>query len=202
MSRSASGGASHDGGDHHGDRIERSSNLLGALALAISDRMSDAVAAAAGHSLTAATALSALHHFLDAPSIDRLRQVLGLTSSGTVRLVDRLEAAGYVARGAGSDGRSTAIMLTPAGRAVADRVSAARAQVLDDALSHLSEDERATFEAVTGKVLTGLMRERGAVRWTCRLCDTDACRGAPGQCPIAAEARRRYGVDLRARSAR
>lgn len=183
------------GGDR--DRIERGSNLLGALALAISDRMSDAVAGAAGHSLTAATALSALHHFLDAPSIDRLRQVLGLTSSGTVRLVDRLEVAGYVTRGAGSDGRSTAITLTSQGRAVADQVSAARTRVLDDALSRLSDDERETFEAVTAKVLAGLMREPGAVRWTCRLCDTGACRSEPGECPIAAEARRRYGVDLR-----
>lgn len=184
------------------DRIERGSNLLGALALAICDRMADAVADAAGHSLTAATALSALHHFLDAPSIDRLRQVLGLTSSGTVRLIDRLEAAGYVTRGPGGDRRSTAITLTSQGRVVAERVTAARTEVLDDALSQLSADERETFEAVTAKVLTGLMRERGAVRWTCRLCDTGACRSEPGECPIAAEARRRYGVDLRARSER
>ena len=193
-------GPVQDDGD--ADRIERSSNLLGALTLAISDRMSDAVAGAAGHSLTAATALSALHHFLDAPSIDRLRQVLGLTSSGTVRLIDRLETAGHVRRGAGSDGRSTAITLTAQGRAVAERVSAARRQVLDDAMSELSADEREAFEAVTAKVLTGLMRAPGAVRWTCRLCDTGACRSEPGECPIAAEARRRHGVDLRGSSSR
>ena len=57
------------------DRVvfERSANLLGALSLALSDRMSHAVAAAAGQSQTAAAALSALHHFLDAPSVDLLR---------------------------------------------------------------------------------------------------------------------------------
>ena len=185
-------------GDHARDDLERSANVLGALAIAIGDRMADAVAEAAGHALTAATALSALHHFLDAPSIDRLRQVLGLTSSGTVRLVDRLEQDGYVTRGAGADRRSRAVTLTARGREVAQRVSAARARVLDDALERLTDDERARFGELTGKVLGGLMREPGAVRWTCRLCDVATCRSEPGECPFAAEVRRRYGVDLRA----
>ena len=177
--------------------FDRGANVLGALALAVSDRMSDAVAAAAGQSQTAAATLSALHHFLDAPSVDRLRQVLGLTSSGTVRLLDRLEAAGYVTRGAGRDGRSTAVTLTVAGREAAERVARARAQLLSDTLSSLSDEEHATFEALVSKVLVGMMREPGAVRWICRLCDTGLCRGAPGSCPFAAAARRRYGVELR-----
>jgi DNA-binding MarR family transcriptional regulator len=174
--------------------FERGDNLLGALALAVTDRMSDAVTAAADQSVTSATALSALHHFLDAPSVDLLRQVLGLTSSGTVRLLDRLEAAGYVTRGAGRDARSTAITLTAAGREAAERVSAARAHLLEEALAVLSDDERATFEAIASKLLVGMMREPGAVRWTCRLCDTGTCRATPGDCPIRIEARRRYGV--------
>jgi DNA-binding MarR family transcriptional regulator len=179
------------------DRVvfERSANLLGALSLAVNDRTSDAVAAAVGQSQTAAAALSALHHFLDAPSVDLLRQVLGLTSSGTVRLLDRLQAARYVTRGAGRDGRSTAVGLTAAGREAAERVSAARAQLLEEVLSPLSDDERDVFEALVSKILVGLMREPGAVRWTCRLCDTGACRSEPGDCPFRIEARRRYGAD-------
>jgi DNA-binding MarR family transcriptional regulator len=174
--------------------FERGANLLGALSLAVSDRMSEAVAAAAGQSQTAAAALSALYHFLDAPSVDLLRQVLGLTSSGTVRLLDRLQASGYVTRGAGRDGRSTAVMLTPAGREAAERVSAARARLLEVTLAPLSDAERATFEALVSKLLVGMMREPGAVRWTCRLCDTGTCRAEPGDCPFRIEARRRYGV--------
>ena len=65
----------------------------------IADRAADAVAEATGRSESAAAALSALLHFLDRPSVELLRQVLGLTPSGTVRLVDRLEQAGYVRRG-------------------------------------------------------------------------------------------------------
>lgn len=174
--------------------FDRGANLLGALSLAVSDRMADAVAGAAGQSLTAATALSALHHFLDAPSVDRLRQVLGLTSSGTVRLLDRLEAAGHITRGSGADGRTTTVSLTRSGRQVAEQVSRARARLLADMLSALSPDERATFEAVVSKVLVGLMRAPGAVRWTCRLCDTGTCRAEPGNCPFVIEARRRYNL--------
>ena len=178
------------GQDRHG--LDRAANLLGALALAISDRATDAVSAAAGRSDSAAAALSALLHFLDRPTIDRLRQVLGLTSSGTVRLVDRLEESGYVHRVPGEDGRSTAVVLTEAGVVAAEQVSVARTAVLLRSLSVLSDTERATFEHLVGKVLTGMIRGPGATRWTCRLCDIGVCRGAPGGCPVGNAARQRY----------
>ena len=111
-----------------GARLERDANVLGALSLALADRMSDEVSAAAGgQSQTAAAALCALAQFLDGCTIDRLRTVLGMTSSGTVRLVDRLEGAGLLRRGRGEDARSRSLTLTPAGRRAAQRVSAARA---------------------------------------------------------------------------
>jgi DNA-binding MarR family transcriptional regulator len=171
---------------------DRCANLLGALALVVTDRTTDGMADLAGQSGTAATALSALHHFLDRPSVDLLRQVLGLTSSGTVRLVDRLAAAGYVRRQAGSDGRATLVELTPAGRRAAQRISEARGAVLTEALSTLSPPERETFEALTARVLAGLIRGPGAVRWMCRLCDTTACGREHGDCPVANAVRDRF----------
>ncbi len=173
--------------------FDRAANLLGALSLGISDRAADAVADAAGRSDSAGAALSALLHFLDRPSIDLLRQVLGLTSSGTVRLVDRLAASGYVERLPGSDGRTTAIGLTSAGREAAIRVSAARAQVLQNAMTSLSADERSMLEQLIGKLLVEMMRAPGATRWGCRLCDVGLCRGTPGGCPVGNAARERYG---------
>ena len=172
--------------------VDRAANVLGALALVLADQTADAVADAAGRSESAAAALSALWHFLDRPTIDLLRQVLGLTSSGTVRLVDRLEESGYVCREAGPDGRSTAIVLTDAGREAAARVSAARTAVLGRALAVLSEPERAALEELTGKVLVGMMRGPGATRWICRLCEIAVCRGAKGGCPVGNAARERY----------
>ena len=172
--------------------IDQTANLLGALSLMIADRMADAMADAGGRSESAAAALSALLHFLDGPSVDLLRQVLGLTSSGTVRLVDRMAESGYVERGPGSDGRSTSVTLTQAGQAAAHRVAAARAEVLESALAGLSRDDRDALRRILGTMLVGLMRGPGAVRWMCRLCDTGACRGAEGGCPVGNVARERY----------
>lgn len=174
--------------------LDRTGNLLGALALVVADRMSDAIGAAARQSETGATALSALLHFLDNPSIDRLRQVLGLTSSGTVRLVDRLVEAGYVQRGPGGDGRSRTVTLTAAGREAAEAVAQARAEVLEGALAVLSPDQRTVLDDLAGTMLAGMIREPGATRWTCRLCDTDACGRYEGGCPVANEAQARYGA--------
>ncbi|HEX6311144.1 MAG TPA: MarR family winged helix-turn-helix transcriptional regulator [Acidimicrobiia bacterium] len=163
-------------------------NLLGALCLAIDDRMRDALTDAAGQAASAGVALSALHHFLGSPTIELLRQVLGLTHSGTVRLVDRLEAVGYVRRGPAPDGRATTVSLTAAGRRAATRVTAGRRAVLRDALGALSPTERRRFGELAGRVLAGMVRPAGATRWMCRLCDTAACGRAQGRCPVATAA--------------
>jgi DNA-binding MarR family transcriptional regulator len=168
-------------------------NLLGALSLRINDEMQQAVAAASGQGDNTAIALSALHHCLEGPSIDYLRQVLGLTSSGTVRLVDRLVAAGYVRRGTGEDGRTTIVALTASGRRAAIRVTDSRRGVLSVALGALSDREREQFGRLAGKVLGGLIRGPGATKWTCRLCDTTACGRDEGRCPVATAAGWRPG---------
>jgi DNA-binding MarR family transcriptional regulator len=172
--------------------LDRVGNLLGALSLAVSDRTSDAVGGAVGQSESAAVALSALYHFLDEPSVDKLGSVLGLTASGTVRLVDRLEAAGYVERGPGRDGRSVSLRLTAAGRRAAKRVSAARAGLLTNVLSGLDPAAREALEETLSRVLPSLIRGPGATRWMCRLCDMTACGRDEGRCPVANAARERF----------
>jgi DNA-binding MarR family transcriptional regulator len=178
----------------HGSELDGPANVFGALALVVADQMADVTAAAAGRSDSAPAALAALYHFLDRPSVDRLRQVLGLTSSGTVRLLDRLAESGLIERTPGADARSTAVVLTAAGRQAAAQVCDARAALLDRALAVLSPAERAEYDALSAKVLVGMMRGPGAVRWMCRLCDTGICRGAPGGCPVGNAAQERYGA--------
>ncbi len=175
----------------HAD-LDRSVNVFGALALVVADQIADATADAAGRADSAPAALAALLHFLDRPSVDLLRQVLGLTSSGTVRLLDRLAEAGYIERQEGTDRRSTAVVLTDAGRATAEEVCRARADVLDRVTAALSPAERADLDNLVGKMLLGMMRGPGAVRWICRLCDTGICRGSPGGCPVGNAARELY----------
>jgi DNA-binding MarR family transcriptional regulator len=170
----------------------QAANLLGAISLAVTDRMGDAVTRRAG-SVSDATALSALHHFLVAPSIDLLAQTLGLSSSGTVRLVDRLVTAGLVRRRPDGDARTTVVALTASGRRRAREITRARHEVLESALAALPADDRRRFGELAGRVLAGMIRPPGATRWTCRLCDTTACGRPEGQCPVAGEAERRYG---------
>jgi DNA-binding MarR family transcriptional regulator len=165
--------------------LDHTGNLLGALALVITDTTGDVIGESSGRSSSDAAALSAMEQFLHQPSVDLLRQVLGLTPSGTVRLVDRLEAAGLVRRGPGADGRSTSISLTTAGHRAARKVAAARAEVLDASLRVLSDSEREQLDALLGKVLAGRIRGPGAVRWICRLCDPHACGRPEGRCPVA-----------------
>lgn len=175
--------------------LDREANLLGALALSISDRTATAIAAAAGQSESAAAALSALHHFLDRPTLDQLRQVLGLTHSGAVRLIDRLSAAGLVTRGPGGDGRSRSVILTEDGRRAAERVSAARAAALTDLLRTLSPAERTTLHALMGQVMAAVVHDKDGGAWICRLCDLDACGRNAGRCPTANAAAAKYRGD-------
>ena len=172
---------------------EHGANVLGALALVLHDRMSAAVSEAAGQPESGATALSMLANFLEQPRVGLLHQALGLTPSGAVRMIDKLEAAGWVRRGPGGDGRSTSVSLTASGYRAAGRVVAARGEVLADALSVLSDAERDALDELAGRMLVGMMREPGASRWMCRLCDSRACGHTEGTCPVANEARERYG---------
>jgi DNA-binding MarR family transcriptional regulator len=174
-------------------RERQAANLLGALALALDDRLERAMTEAAGVAGSGAIALSALLHFLDSPSVDLLARVLGLSSSGTVRLVDRLEDTGLVQRTRAADGRVTSVTLTATGRPRARAVTQARTELMEQALEALTPAERRQFGELTGTILAGLIRPPGASRWTCRLCDVVACGRPDGHCPVYEAAKVRYG---------
>jgi DNA-binding MarR family transcriptional regulator len=173
--------------------ISPGANQVGALVVALGDRMEGAITASSGLARNDAIALSALLHFLEGPRIDRLADVLGLTSSGTVRLVDRLEAAGYVRRSAGEDSRATTVALTATGRRKARAVSDARAAALDRALSVLDPHDRRAFTELAGRVTAGLVAPEREHPWICRLCDTSGCGRPRGECPVAIAAQEVFG---------
>ena len=66
---------------------------------------------------------------------------LFVDNSSVVRLLDNLEAAGLVERREGEDRRAKIIVLTPRGRAIADRVETAARKVRTDALAGLSDKD-------------------------------------------------------------
>jgi DNA-binding MarR family transcriptional regulator len=164
---------------------DRLANLLGALALTITDRTRDAICSTAGSSTSATSAIIHLSH---APpnGIETLRRVLALSHSATVRLIDRLSAEGLVERApAGRDRRSVVLSLTERGREVARIVERDRLDALRRTLeATLSSEQRLQLTALVEIMLNGLTDREPALWRICRLC----CFAACPDCPVAASA--------------
>jgi DNA-binding MarR family transcriptional regulator len=163
----------------------RDANLLGALCLALADRLAEA-----GASGSAAEALVTLHERRAGSSIDALARIVGLSHSGTVRLADRLAAGGLIERRRGADQRSAALYLTPSGHRAARRVLARRAASVHSVLVLLTDDQQRALADVAAAILGRLGAEPDAERRLCRLCDLEACGRSRGRCPVAPRRRR------------
>jgi DNA-binding MarR family transcriptional regulator len=111
--------------------------------------------------------------------VDNLCQRVGLTQSGTVRLVDRLVERGLVKRKV--HGRTVALTLTARGRRMAQELTDAHEQVLASVLEPLTEDERASLNAVLRRLLTAVRRDRAEADRACRLCSWPDCAD---DCPV------------------
>ena len=165
---------------------DRTANLLGALALALTDAMTAGVQKLAPEPGAAAAAIVLLRHDPGMP-IERLRRALGLSHPGTVRLVDRLEQAGALERRESPhDGRAVALHLTPEGEQIVPALLATRRQALGDALAILTQDERATLGDLLEKTLRGLVRDVDHAYAVCRLCDDASCEPCPVEAALAA----------------
>jgi MarR family transcriptional repressor of emrRAB len=162
----------------------RGANLLGAVSIAVADRLGRAAEEAAGRGGSAPGALISLAGYLDGGPIHSLRDPLALTHSAAVRVVDRLVAEGLAQRRPGRDRRSVAVELTAGGRKAAADALSAREGVLEDALEALTQAERAHLTRLHEKLLGGLTDSRAAAGNICRLCDLHACGHNEGLCPV------------------
>jgi MarR family transcriptional repressor of emrRAB len=158
----------------------RDANLVGALGLALADRLRAAAELAGGSS--AAEALVALSERAAGASIDALARIVGLSHSGAVRLVDRLVRDGLVERRRAADQRSAALVLTPSGRRMARRVLTRREAEVQSVVALLTDDQRAALTQIAERAVTGIAADPGAERRLCRLCDPEACGRS---CPVA-----------------
>jgi MarR family transcriptional regulator for hemolysin len=110
------------------------------------------------YDLTEATWLP-LIRIARAPSPPRqkdLAAALFVDNSSVVRLLDSLEAADLVERREGEDRRAKIVVLTPRGRAIADKVETVARKVRTDALAGLSEKDIATTVRVLEHVCRAL----------------------------------------------
>jgi MarR family transcriptional regulator, negative regulator of the multidrug operon emrRAB len=155
--------------------VPRTANLLGAFALAASERID-------ARSDTAA--IVSLLTTLDGESQETLRRALGLTQTAVVRLIDRLADERLVERRPGPDGRTRAIAVTADGRTAALAAQDRRATAMQTLLGALEDDERRQFAALLEKLLAGITHGRDDARHICRLCDPDSCGHHEGRCPV------------------
>jgi MarR family transcriptional regulator, negative regulator of the multidrug operon emrRAB len=172
-------------------RSDRDRNLIGAFALAAADAMRRAAEQEVGQAGAAAAALITIGAY-EGRSIEQLRGPLALSQPGAVRLVERLEALGWVERRP-SAGRATALHLSPEGQAVLDRILAARGAALDALLDPLGRDERAAMADAAEEALAAATTDRAALERLCRLCEREVCEA----CPVAGALRRVQGPELR-----
>jgi MarR family transcriptional regulator, negative regulator of the multidrug operon emrRAB len=158
---------------------ERLLNLLGALSVALADRIATATEEAVGESATAVAALVSAAQF-PGTSIEELRHTLGLSHSAAVRVVDRLAARGLVERRPGPKGPAVAVVATAAGERLATRVLDIRRDVVREVARDAPTGD---LDSALSAMLARLTVDPEAGDRACRLCDVGACPS--DRCPVA-----------------
>lgn len=162
---------------------QRTENLLGVLALLVTDEMNvqNTVAALAGP--TARAVLNAIGQYPDS-SIEVLRDAVNLSHPAAVRAVAGLVEAGLIEKKPGADRRAVAVALTAAGKRETKRMQSARERILQRVTGRLDEDERVVFEDLLIKILWHETRDPAHAMQLCRLCDEGPClkAGCPVEC--------------------
>lgn len=159
-------------------RMDRTTNLLGALAIGITDRITDRMKTVLDRSGEAAAAIIVIG-YVPGLSVEILRQVVDRSHPGTVRLIDRLEQDGMVERRQALDGRAVALHLTRKGKNARNKLMGTRLDLLDSALEGLTRNERATLGNLLAKVLKNLPETEMAKHRICRLCSVPSCENCP-----------------------
>jgi DNA-binding MarR family transcriptional regulator len=159
---------------YHGSRP---SNLLGAASLAVTGAVREAVEEAVGLGGAVPAALVTIDAYPDR-SMEALRAALGISQPGVVRLVERIEARGWVRRRS-ADGRSVALTLTASGRRTVARLLRARDDALARMVEPLDDAERRQLEPLLAKLLAAQTGDRRDLERLCRLCHRAACDHCP-----------------------
>ena len=159
--------------------IDRTANLLGAVAVAVADRIEQTARDILSHTGETPAALVGIGYGLG-PSNDQLRRILGLSHPGAVRLGDRLVADGLVERREGRDKRAIALHLSERGRALREELLQGRLAAIRPLVAPLTDAEQETLAALLFKMLASLQTTDMERRTLCRLCDDRVC----GHCPL------------------
>lgn len=159
---------------------DRLVNIFGALALGVADRVRWAALDESGLGGEGAAALVVIGH-QPGLSIDQLSRVLGLSHAGTVRLVDRLEAAHLAFRRvADHDRRALTLKLTEEGLKRREALLERRREVLGGMLKEVAGADFAMLERAFDAILQKLPNDAISALTVCRFCNEQRC----AQCPM------------------
>jgi DNA-binding MarR family transcriptional regulator len=159
----------------------RTANMLAAFAGEVSERANARLKSHPNQTDSTFAALNIMS-FWEGITNAQLAKALKLSHTATVRLVDKLEAQGYVQARRGKDKRATHLFLTDTGRRTAEPALVTRCAAVTDYLSVLSAEEEKQFSMLLEKLMRPLAKDAYGVSHFCRLCDFAACPG--DQCPM------------------
>lgn len=144
-------------------------------------QVGDVLAAAADNVGADLREIGALNLIEEHPgaSVEWARLRIGLTQSGTVRLLDRLQNAGWVTRTRA--GRSVGLRVAPAGRRLLRRWRRQSEDAVARLLGGLDEGERERLVELLSRALRAMPRDRLIADATCRACNWRACGE---DCPV------------------
>jgi MarR family transcriptional repressor of emrRAB len=154
-------------------------NMLGALSLAVMDRIEQGARGTIGHGGEIPAALVVIGY---GPGMtnDKLRRILGRSHSGTVRLVDRLVSDHLVERRPGKDAREVALHLTAKGASTRKELLASRISAVTAFVNVLSAPEKKRLGELIHEVLARQDTSELDRFTICRMCDDRFC----GNCPL------------------
>jgi MarR family transcriptional repressor of emrRAB len=159
-------------------RAPEIANLLGALSLAVMDRIEQGARDIIGHAGETPAALIVIG-YRPGMTNDMLRRRLGLSHSGTVRLVDRLVSDRLVERRPGKDGREVALHLTAKGAASRKDLLTSRISAVASFVDVLSASERKRLGELIRAVLARQDTSEMDRFTICRMCDNGVCSNCP-----------------------
>lgn len=159
----------------------RTANLLGALSVEVAERLERRMRVHPNGTDSSTAALNVLG-FYEGCSNNALARALKLSHTATVRLVDKLEAAGLVESRPGTDRRSVALHLTSTGRERAALVLQDRCVALGELVTRLDGEQQAQLDRIAETLLRAMTASVADAEHICRLCDEIAC--PQDQCPV------------------
>jgi DNA-binding MarR family transcriptional regulator len=166
----------------------RTTNILGAFLTGLHDHMSarlEVEAEIAGDGPAALVAIA----YNEGRTVEFLRKTLSLSHSWTVRVVEKLEKAGFVHKRTGVDKRAVALFLTEQGKRKVQGIVRARRRCLDEVLAVLAVKDQKKLTTMLERMLAFLTGDEDSGEAICKLCEVDVC--PQNRCPVTLAAKPR-----------